>query len=673
MLALFAPISAASFAQSSTSNSNSNSTINNNDTTKPSVVVVTANPLGKDATMQILSPTKVLSGTELRSKVGSSLGETLSNELGVTASGFGAGASRPIIRGLEGPRVKILQNGMSVADVSSVSNDHAVASESASAQQIEILRGPAALLYGSGAIGGLVNVVDDRIPSKLTKETNGEAEFKYGSVNLEKSASFFVDGSSGDIALHVDANTRKTDNYKIPGYANAADSTSSYGVMPSSFTREISAGFGASLVQQWGHIGASYQTMKDQYGIPTSEQAYIDLHQNRFDIDTVVHQKIGMFDDFTFKLGSSDYEHTEKEQDGTPVTNFKNRSLETRFTLAHANWAGWEGSMGMQTENEKFSALSASTGRADTVPTTKSDSIAAFIVEQKRFGDVVASFGGRTEKVSRTPEAQFQLAKREFQLSSASVGALWELKHGYGVVASFSTAQRAPTTEELYSNGPHESSATFDIGSVNLKKESSNNIDLSLQKNEGMWRWKMNIFLNSVNNYVYGNFDGAKLNEEGELDPNGEFSRRYWQQAPATIRGGEAEIGYNQLGEGWSYRGFADTSKATLDQQGNLPLQPASRMGVDIGYKNAGWRHTLSITHAQKQDRLAKTETFITPSYTKVDVNFTYTHAYQSSQITWFLQGKNLLNQDIRLATSLIKETVPQAKRGVIVGVRIAI
>lgn len=652
MLALFVPVCSSSFAQSN-------------------VVVVTANPLGKDESLQILSPTKVLSGSELRAKVGSSLGETLSNELGVTASGFGAGASRPIIRGLEGPRVKILQNGMSVADVSSVSNDHAVASDSASAQQIEILRGPAALLYGSGAIGGLVNVVDGRIPNTLTKEFSGEAEVKYGSVNLEKSGSFFMDGASGDIALHFDANTRKTDDYRIPGYANVADKTSPYGTLPSSFTRENSVGFGASLIKDWGHIGASYQMMKDKYGIPTSEQAFIDLEQNRFDIDAVIKQKIGMFDDFKFKLGSSDYQHTEKTKEGEPATDFKNRSLESRVSVSHNNWSGWEGNLGLQSENEKFSALSSSTGRADTVPTTQSRSLAAFIVEQKRFGDVVASFGGRIENVTRTPEAQFQLAKRDFKLNSASVGALWELKDGYGIVASYSTAQRAPTTEELYSNGPHESTATFDIGNVNLRKETSKNIDISLQKNTGLWRWKANLFVNSVNDYVYGYFDGVKFNEEGELDQDGEFSRRYWQQAAATIRGGEAEISYNQLGEGWSYRGFADSSRATLDQQGNLPLQPASRIGFDVGYKNAGWRHTLSIIHAQKQDRLANSEQYITPSYTKVDVNLTYTHSYQASQVTWFLQGKNLLNQDIRLSTSIIKESVPQAKRGLIAGVRV--
>ena len=175
---------------------------------------------------------------------------------------------------------------MAVADVSSLSNDHAVASETASSQQIEILRGPASLLYGSGAIGGLVNVVDGRIPTSLSKHVNGEAEVKYGSANQEKSASFFLDSSVDDIALHFDGNARNADNYKIPGYADAEGKGPIKGVLPSSFSNEHSLGFGASLIQRWGHFGASLQNMEDRYGIPTEEQSFIDLKQTRADIDS---------------------------------------------------------------------------------------------------------------------------------------------------------------------------------------------------------------------------------------------------------------------------------------------------------------------------------------------------------------------------------------------------
>ncbi len=638
--------------------------------TSASTVTVSANPLGKEENMQILSPTKVLSGSELRSKIGSSLGETLGSELGVSASGFGAGASRPIIRGLEGPRVKILQNGMSVADVSGLSNDHAVASETASSQQIEILRGPAALLYGSGAIGGLVNVVDGRIPTTLSKQLNGEMEIKYAGVNAEKSGSFFLDGAIDNVALHLDGNSRNTGDYRIPGAGNADGLGEVRGRLPNSFTHEHSLGFGATLIKDWGHIGASIQNMADRYGIPTEEKSFIDLDQNRFDLDAAVFKPFWVFDTVKFKLGATDYKHTEKLQDGTPATNFKNRTMETRTSLSHTNWNGWEGSLGIQTENTNFSALSAETGRADTVPTTRSVSNAIFLVEQKNLGVLTLSGGGRIETVKRQPQAMFNLPEREFNLHSFSVGALIPLLKSYAIVSSLSTAQRAPTTEELYSNGPHESTLTFDIGNHQLLREKSRNLELSLQKTSGIFHWKVNGFINQVDNYVFGEIDGLRVNEEGEHDLEGEFTQRFWKQAAATIRGGEAEISYNQYGEGFSVRGFADTSRGTLKQRGNLPLQAANRVGFDIGYRTGAWRNTVSILHAQKQDRLAASESYVTPAFTKVDVNITYTHPYMNAQLTWFAQVKNLLNQDIRLATSVLKETVPQPMRGFICGVR---
>ncbi len=651
LAAAFAPLSLNCFAQAVTT------------------VTVSANPLAKEENMQILSPTKILSGTELRSKVGSSLGETLGSELGVTASGFGAGASRPIIRGLEGPRVKILQNGMGVADVSGLSNDHAVASESASSQQIEILRGPSALLYGSGAIGGLVNVVDGRIPTTLNKQVSGEVEAKYGTVNGEKSLSFFLDGAQGDFALHADGNSRNTSDYAIPGYADVRG----VGVkdrLPSSFTHEHSMGVGASYIQSWGYAGLAVQDMRDRYGIPTEEHSYIEMQQTRLDFDSLVRKPFAFFDSLTFKLASTDYAHTEKESNGVAATKFLNKTNEARVNLSHNTWNGWEGSWGVQTENTHFSALSAQTGRADTIPNTMSVSRALFLLEQKSFGDFIATAGARLESVERTPDAQANLLSRRFTLDSASIGAMWNLGNGMAIVSSLSSAQRAPATEELYSHGPHESTRTFDIGDAHLKKESSENIEFALQKTSGLVQWKFNLFENRVNNYVYGEILGIHMNAEGEVETTGEFQQRLWKQAAATVRGGEAEISYNALGEGYSVRGFADTSHASLNQQGNLPLQPATRLGIDLGYRHAGWRNSLNIVHARRQDRLAAFETYVTPAYTKVDANLTYTHPYLSSQLTWFLQVKNLLNQEIRLATAVLKETVPQAKRGWIMGVR---
>ena len=638
------------------------------DKTLPTVTV-TATPFGADETAQIIAPAKVLSGDELRAKEAGSLGATLMHELGVSATSFGARASRPVIRGLEGPRVKILQNGMAVSDVSTMSNDHAVAVETSSARQIEILRGPAALLYGSGAIGGLVNVVNERIPTELLPRPTGEAELRFGTVDKARNLSFSVDGATDTLGLHVDGHARSSNDYRIPGHAVLGDSASASGTLPSSFTRSHSLGFGISHIASWGYVGTSIATLDDRYGIPTAERSFIDLSQQRFDVDGLIRQPWNGFESFRFRLGATDYRHIEKEEDGTPATDFRNRALESRWEWVHAPLAGWRGSFGLQTEHGRLSALAAETGRPDTIPITKSSSIAAFLVEERDFGPVRASAGLRLESVRRNPEGT-DLAARRFSLASYSIGGLWTFLPGYGAGATFSMAQRAPSTEELYSNGPHESTATFVIGDAALGKETSRNIELSLQKTEGLLRWKANLFHNRVRNFVFGRLDGTLVDEDGSLDPDAEFLRRFWSQGDATIRGAELEISYNLNGNGFSWRGFADTSRGTLDGAGNLPLQPATRFGLDANYKQGGWRGGISVVHAQGQNRLAAFEGAPTPSYTQLDASASYGWRAGGHHVSVFAIARNLLNRDIRLSTSILRDVAPQPGRNFIVGVR---
>jgi iron complex outermembrane receptor protein len=632
-------------------------------------IVVTATPFAGDESVQVLTPAKVLAGDELRNKLGNSLGDTLSSELGVSASAFGAGASRPIIRGMEGPRVMILQNGMAVSDVSTVSNDHAVSTEAATARQIEILRGPATLLYGSGAIGGLVNVVNDRIPTMLLPKPTGVVEGRYGTVDGEKNGSFVLDTSAGPIGLHIDGNYRDTDNYKIPGNATQGNAASASGRLPNSFTHETSGGVGASYITSWGHIGLSASTLDDHYGIPTAEKSFIDLHQSRYDIDTLVRDPFVGIESMRFKFGYTDYTHAEKEEDGTPATIFKNRALQTRWELTHAPLAGWHGTFGVQTEQSNYSALSAQSGSAELTPPTRSSSFAGFLVEERQFGPVLASAGLRAESVNRRPDASSGLSGRDFSLLSWSAGALWTFTPGYGLGLTYSLAQRAPTVEELYSNGAHESTATFDIGDGQLRKETSHNLELTLQKTEGLVRWKGNLFQNKVNNYIYGRTNG-QVDEEGNADAGGEFTQRFWSQGDATIRGAEVEVSYNWNGDGFAARTFADTSRGTLDNQGSLPLQPATRYGVELAYRTGPWASGMKVLRARKQDRLAAFETFETPSYTQLDANLSYTQKLNGVKLTWFALARNLLNQDIRLSTSVLKESVPLGGRNFILGVR---
>ncbi|MGX4642588.1 TonB-dependent receptor [Massilia sp. SYSU DXS3249] len=623
-------------------------------------VIVTATPFNAAEGDQILTPAKVLAGHELRSKLGSSLGETLSNELGVSASAFGAGASRPIIRGLEGNRVKVLENGMAVSDLSGLSNDHAVTGEPATARQIEILRGPAALLYGSGAIGGLVNVVNERIPTEHHEKPTGVVETRYNNVDHGRAVSFSGDASAGKVALHVDGSGREAGDYHVPGSPHGD-------TLPNSSLRQHTLGVGASWIGERGYIGASASSLDKRYGIPGGEGAQIDLEQTRYDIDSLLNAPLPGFETLRFKVGYNDYGHVELNDEGGPETIFANRALETRLEMKHKPVKGWTGSFGVQTEHARFSGLSAESGESATVPRTVSDTHAAFLVEEHDFGVARVNAGVRVESVKREPEGA---RRRSFDLLSYSAGAIVPLAPGYNVGLTASVAQRAPTADELYSGGPHESTLTFDIGNPDFRKETSRNIELSFRKTTGLLRWQANLFQNRVRDFIYGEVSDTLLDDEG--NPGDELRERTFRQANATIRGVEAEISWNQGREGLSLRAFGDMSRGELDDAGSLPLQPAKRLGLETGYKQGALRGGVSLLRALKQERLAAFESTPTPAYTQLDANLSYTQRFRHTDLTWFIIGKNLLDEEIRISTSVLKDIAPLPGRNLTVGVRAA-
>ncbi|MFP5394192.1 MAG: TonB-dependent receptor, partial [Gammaproteobacteria bacterium] len=592
-------------------------------------------------------------------------GETLSTELGVSASGFGAGASRPIIRGLEGARVKMLENGMTVADVSGLSNDHAVSADGAISRQIEILRGPAALLYGSGAIGGLVNVVNERIPTALEQHPTGQLEMRYGTVDRAGAVSGSADAAVGQVGLHVDGSIRHADDYRIPGARVAGEPD--IGRLPHSATRQHSGGAGLSLVGDWGHLGASVSTLSNLYGIPSLEGSRIDQDQRRYDVDGLLKAPAAGIEQVRVKFGYTDYRHAELDDAGAAEVRFANRALESRVEVAHVPLAGWHGSVGLQTENTHFSALNAE-GGPDTVPATHSTTRALFAVEEREFGGVRVNAGVRGEQVKRTPVGAPQ---RSFDLGSASLGAQWPFAQDYTVGATLSLAQRAPATEELYSGGPHDATATFDIGNPDFRKETSRNLELSLQRQRGKLAWKANLFVNKVKDFIYGDILPGMVDEEGAPQAGGPLRLRRFAQADATLHGAEAEVGYNQHQLGWSGRAFADFSRGRLDDLGNLPLQPAARFGADLTYRSSEVRATLSAVRTLRQERLAAFEGAHAPAYTQLNASISHTQHLQGVDLTWFLLGKNLLNEEIRLATSLLKDVAPLPGRSWVFGVRI--
>ena len=655
-----------------------------------------ANPLQIDVTgsqeggQGILIPSKIVAGDELQNKLGNTLGATLANELGVSATGFGAGSSRPVIRGLDGPRVQVLQNGLSVGDVSSISPDHAVASPIQNARQIEILRGAAALMYGSGSSGGLVNVVNDRIHTNLPTEVSGAANTSYDTVSNGRAASGVIDAAVGNIALHLDTAINNNNNYRFPGNS-ALDGNTNWaipgiqgvnytGKLPYSFTNQNNLGLGASYIGAQAYTGVSVERMNHNYGIPTPEGGFIQQSQNRYDFQ---HQTRNPFDGFSsikISVANSNYNHTEFASDGVAATIWKNVANEARIDLTHQELMGFKGNIGAQWSASSLNANDLNSGNFSIVPNTKSNSNALFLIEEGKWGALQTNFGLRYNQVSQspntntdyqspvftgttptTPTAQF----RNFNLFSSSLGGLWNFAHGYGTGLSYTVSQRAPSPQELYSYGIHESTATYDVGNSNLNKETSHNLEYTLQKTAGLLKAKANLYVNKFNNYIYAFYTGAYETQTG-------FSVTQAQQASATIKGAEGEITYNWNQTGTAARLFGDIVRGSFDAGGNLPLQPAPRVGAELAHQKNGWLTSATYIYGFQQNRLASWEVGPTPSYNLLNATLSYSEKINRVNWTAYALVKNILNQEIRYSTTpmAVRLYAPQPGRSFMVGLR---
>jgi len=636
-------------------------------------ITVTVNPFESRTELDMAQPVSVLEGDRLRNKREASLGDTLSGELGVASSSFGPGAGRPIIRALDGPRIQILENGMGTLDVSSLSPDHAVSVESLNASKIEILRGPATLLYGGGAIGGVVNVVTNRIPRRLFKSLDGNFETRGNTATAERSGAFNASGSIGNhISLSASGFRRKTSDYSIPGRANKSDPNSKKGTVRNSGVNSGGGSIGGSIVGERGFLGGSVSRLESKYGIPSPEAPKIDLVKNRYDMAGELDNPIIGFDKLKVKFGYSDYQHKEIENTGEIGTRFKNRGIESRTELLHKLVKGWKGVVGVQFKDRNFSAQ----GEEAIVPKTNSRNTGLFLVEERNWDRFRLELGGRYEHASHDPKNNTNQS-RKFNLYNISVGGLWKVIDGYSVGLSATRGQRAPAAEELYINGPHHATETFQTGNQALKKETSNNIDISLRKTTGFMKWKTNFFYNRFNNYIFfrsddvdGNGLADRVDEVGVLDPNGEFLVQNIAQTGATFYGVEAEIIFSLKPKTLGLRLFTDYVRARLDKNGNVPRTTPQRFGLEFNHRVGPWAFNLTTIYVLRQNRRAKLETS-TPDYTLVNVNASYLiKATKSVGITVFLQGKNLLNEEIRVHTSFLKDFVPRPGRALIAGIR---
>ncbi|MFC4821324.1 TonB-dependent receptor [Dokdonella ginsengisoli] len=616
-------------------------------------VVVTAVPLGQSAD-QLVTPVSVLTGSELDDARTGTIGQTVAGVPGVQTTAFGAGVGRPVIRGLDGSRVAVLADGLGSADVSNVSQDHAVTVEPFLADQIEILKGPATLLYGSGAIGGVVNLVDGRIPqSAPANGFSGRTQIGYDSVSDGSTGMFRVDAGGDGFALHADGLYRHADDYDIPGRT-----------LDNSFVHTKSGAVGGSWLGDWGYLGLSVSRYLSNYGNPAEpgdpledEPAVrVSMGQTRYDLKGALNTPFAGIDKAEFSFGHSDYQHVEYEGDEAGTT-FTNKTDEGRVQLTHAPLAGWTGAFGVQAFQRDFAAV----GEESFVPPTSTKGVGVFVTEQREFGPLKAELGARADRQSSTPDNG---SKRDFSPLSLSAGLAWRFDDHWHLSLNLDRAQRAPAEEELFSHGPHVASATYEIGDPNLSKETANQAEIGLHYHSELVEAKIAAYYNRYDNFIY-------LADTGLVEDD--LPVRQWSQRNAKFRGGEAEATFhlakNESGH-YDWRIWGDTVRATLAGGGNLPRIPAARVGTELSWRNDDWRASLGATHYFEQDHTAEFETD-TASFTLVNARVAWSF-FNNDRSSWeaFVNADNLTNQTARLSTSLIKDLVPLAGRNFTVGVR---
>ncbi|MEZ5331080.1 MAG: TonB-dependent receptor [Thermoanaerobaculia bacterium] len=599
-------------------------------------VVVTASADPRTLS-ELAQPVGVLTGDELTLSARPSLGETLSDEPGVHSTFFGAGASRPVIRGQGGNRIRILENGVDSGDVSDTSPDHAVAVDPFSADKVEVVRGPATLLYGSNAIGGVVNVIDDRIPEYLpTNPIEGSVSVVGSSNANERGGGVDLGGGGGKVAWSLSGFKRETDDYE-----------SGEGVVVNSAVEADGGSAGLSVIGDKGFLGAAVRTYDSTYGNPAEEEVHLELEQRRLDLRGGTSARFGIFDGARFRFGLTDYEHTEFEGDEVG-TRFLNDAWEARIDSTHRQVGAFRGSVGIQLSTRSFEAI----GEEAFVPPTDNDTWAAFVFEEIGTGALRGQVGLRYDHQDSSATGQ---ADRTFSAASASAGLVWSASTGYTTALTLSRAVKLPDPEELYANGPHIATQVFEIGDPDLDAETTLGVDLALRKTSGRVQGELSLFSSRSSDYIYDRLTGELV--EGEEDP---LPVVQFTQADAEFYGAEATAHIELLHREPQHLELelsGDMVRAELSDTGEpLPRISPARFGGGLRYRGDRFSGSLFVRHTLEQDRTAEFET-PTDGYTMVDATAGYRFFTGDVVHDLLLSATNLTDEVARNHVSFLKDT----------------
>ena len=644
-------------------------------------LVVTAGP-GAVTREELYQAAQALSGRELRNRAAASLGETVGSEPGVNASYFGPASSRPVIRGLGSDRVRVLEGGVGSGDLSASSPDHAVAVEPQGAERIEIVRGPATLLYGSSAIGGVVNVIDDRVPvERPATPVTGELRVLGASVNREGMLSGRLDGSAGRFAWHASGLFRSTDDYDIPGFAEAEHEEEEHegeehgeeeeveGTLPNSALESSRWAGGLSFVAERGHVGVAASGYDNEYGVPgghggeegghgaegeahAEEGVRVDMRQRRVDGEAVLRFPSGPVRSVKARLGYADYRHFELE--GPEIgTVFENEYWEGRVEAPYRLGESLDGAFGMQASRRDFSAV----GEEAFVPPNETDLFAAFLFQEYEAEEVSVQAGLRWETQRSSSDADG--VEVDFHGFSASGGVNWEVSGPVGVAFSVARSVKLPSADELFSDGPHLATRSFEIGKLTLEREVGTSLDATLHLHTGRFEGELTAFVNSFDDFIYQEFTGQ---ERGGLPV------LLYTQGDARFVGYEGQLHVELLHRAdrhFELELFSDYTRATLlDPDEPLPRIPPLRWGTGLHYEGTPWTAILRYRRATGQDRVAPNEE-TTDGYSMVDATLGYRVLWGDILHELTLSGRNLLDEEARNHISLLKEFAPLPGRDI--------
>ncbi|MEQ1638019.1 MAG: TonB-dependent receptor [Methylococcales bacterium] len=655
-------------------------------------MVITSTGL-KHSTSKSAKPVTVLSGEQLRTKVGSTIGETLKNELGITTQSFGSGVGTPVIRGQAGPRVRVMQNSMGNNDASSLSPDHANGVEPILAERVEVLRGPATLLYGNGAIGGVVNVIDNRIPEQVSEKLLGGAgEQRYDSVTNETASVLKLEGGKAGWAYHLDGFYRDQGNTHIAGkaidevavQANEPDYTAEVnpeGLINNTAGRTKGGSVGISRIGDIGLVGASINQLEKNYGIPSDgsggDPVTVVLKQSKYGFKAQLNQPFTFAEEVRMKFGYTDYQHQELDA-GAPETTFLNKTYESRLELEHQPIGDVKGVWGFQSSNSEFAAIGKNISATPLVPKSNIDNYGVFAIESIKTGAITYEVGGRGEWQSISPENGNSLT---YLPISGSASALWEITKQHQLSLGFTHSQRAPLIQELFYDGVHEASRSYELGNKNLNREISNNLDLGYRFNANWMTAEISLFHNWVSDYIYqGRADylydrNAEAFTADNLCPLNNTCMQVQQnrQAAATFKGFEGQFIFPLMQNHYGALDltlFGDYTRGTFDNGTDVPRMPPLRYGLQLSYEKNDFSTNARLTRGEAQTNPGENETS-TPSYLLLNLGAQYRISnLGEADILLFANGKNMLNENIRNATSYLRNFAPDPGRSGEVGIR---